>query len=206
MQIKLAEEEKAQLLFWTSTTPTQRLVWLEEVQRKIMNKHCKFALIIIVLLFQTACSLYVPLTRNEFIDAVKQGKGPMKVENQTVNVDIKLLVSHLRKKSNECLDKVINRSSAAVGYVEVSKTYYNTKLEHATKTKAEFTLQVKHVPRGVGAKHPEDGLYTMAIDLISQGSNKTILHIYKPTFAYDDIGDTIQEWAMGKETSCPKLH
>ena len=32
-QNKLTEEEKAQLQLWTSTTPMQRLEWLEEAQK-----------------------------------------------------------------------------------------------------------------------------------------------------------------------------
>lgn len=148
-----------------------------------MENRLKIVFIVGLLLFQTACSFHVPANRGEFVDLVKQGKGPTKYESVTVNASLKSLVNHLHKKSSECFNKIVKRSMTSGYYAQSSETYYNPETKYISKTKAEFTLQVERMPGG--SKQPENGLYVMALDLIALDSARTRLHVYKPTFAYN---------------------
>jgi len=168
-----------------------------------MENRFKIVFIAGIILLQTACSFHVPANRGEFVDIVKQGKGPTKYESVVVDSSLKSLVNHLHKKSSECFNKIVKRSMTSGYYAQSSETYYNPALKYITKTKADFTLQVEKVPGS--SKQPEKGLYVMALDLIALDHSRTRLHVYKPTYIYNKIGDAIQQWAMGQNTPCPEL-
>lgn len=169
-----------------------------------MTESHRILLILILTSLLGACAIKVPMTRNEFVNAVKKGEGPTKYESTIINYNIRSLVDFLNKKSNLCLNKVVRRSMSGPNYAEASETYYNAKTVFTSKSRAEFTLQLKHIPRPSRGQ-PADGLYAVAIDLTAINNKQTQVDAYKPTFAFTDIGNAIHSWALGKDTTCPDL-
>ena len=94
--------------------------------------------------------------------------------------------------------------TAFVGYTERSSTDYNPALRLVGKDRAEFTLQVEHNPRGVGATPPPGGLYYMAADLRSVGGGTEIV-LYRPTLGAKKIVASLKQWFDGDSAPCPKL-
>jgi hypothetical protein len=108
-------------------------------------------------------AIQVPQTRAEFVRAVAAGARGVKMETF-----------------------VIER-----GFDEVYRTLeardYNPTLKRLGPDRAEFSLQVIHRPRGVGATPPPGGLYIMAADLKRAGAARTEVVLYRPSMGLKDI-------------------
>jgi hypothetical protein len=95
--------------------------------------------------------------------------------------------------------------TANVGYVERSSSDYTPTLRRVAKDRAEFTLQVAHNPRGVGATPPPGGLYIMAADLRSIDARRTEIVLYRPTMGTKKIVASLKQWFDGDPAPCPKI-
>jgi hypothetical protein len=168
------------------------------------TKTAAFMLGLLLALVVPAAAIEVPQSRKEFVQAVSEGRGATKMETLTSENGIDHLYALLEKKSSACLDKVVRRS-AYVGYHEVSTSDYNPSLKRVGGSKAEFSLQVVHRPRGVGHTPPPGGLYIMAADLKAAGKNRTQVVLYEPTIGFKNIAKTLRLWLEGEDADCPKL-
>ena len=148
-------------------------------------------------------AIWVPQTREEFVDAVAKGTRGAKMETVTVDRSFDEVYRDLEARTTPCLDKKIERT-AYVGYTEHSSSDYNPTLRKVARDRAEFALQVVHFPRGVGEKTGPGGLYIMAADLKRAGSGTEIV-LYRPTMVYKNIAKSLVEWAEGSSNDCPKL-
>ena len=157
-----------------------------------------------IIVFTALLAIWVPQNRTEFIEAVAAGKGATAMQTVTVDRTFEQVYMTLEAKSAECLDVVVERT-ANVGYVEVSSSDYNPKLERVGKGTAAFSLQVVHRPRGVGATPPPDGLFLMAADIKAVDENRTEVVLYHPTIGFKKIVTSFKGWLEGTETGCPKM-
>lgn len=115
-------------------------------------------------LILTAC-VQMPQTREEFRAAVAKGAFSAKAESFAVNKNFKQAVTHLSAKTDACLNKVVERSMMQGMYQEHTRSTYRAKVKTPTANRAEFTMQVMHNPRGVGADPPPGGFYLMVADI-----------------------------------------
>jgi len=168
-----------------------------------MNR--KSAVIALVLVAAApAAAFEVPQNRQEFVEAVLAGKGATAAETFTVDQPLHKIYDVLAERANTCLDVTVSRT-AYVGYVEHSSSDFNPTVRLAGKDRAEFTLQVIHNPRGVGATPPPNGLYIMAADLRSIDGNSTEIALYRPTIGFKKIVQSVKLWFTGDAAACPKL-
>ena len=152
----------------------------------------------------SARAIDVPQTREAFVAAVAGGAGMTKVETILSDRPLDAIYALLEEKTAACLDAKVNRT-AYVGYVERSSTDYNPSLRRVAQDRAEFTLQVEHNPRGVGATPPAGGLYFMAADLRSIDAGHTEIVLYRPSMGVKGIVESLKEWFDGEPSPCPKL-
>ena len=162
-----------------------------------------------VLVVALACgtqvfAIDVPQTRQEFVQAVAAGRGATAVETLTSDKPLDAIYALLKEKSGACLDVTVQRT-ANVGYVERSSSNYTPTLRRVAKDRAEFTLQVAHNPRGVGAVPPPGGLYIMAADLRSIDGRRTEIVLYRPTMGTKKIVASLKQWFDGEPAPCPKI-
>jgi hypothetical protein len=151
-----------------------------------------------------AGAIDVPQTREDFVRAVAAGARGVKMETFVVERGLDEVYRTLEARVSPCLDVEVRRT-ANVGYWEHSSSDYNPSLRRVGAGRAEFTLQVVHRPRGVGATPPPGGLYVMAADLKSAGSSRTEVVLYRPSMGFKDITKSFLRWAQGTATDCPKL-
>jgi hypothetical protein len=161
------------------------------------------ALGVLLLSAQPAGAIWVPQTREEFVNAVAKGTRGAKMETVTVERGFDEVYRDLEARMAPCLDQKVERT-AYVGYVEHSSSDYNPTFRKVGREQAEFALQVVHFPRGIGEKTGPGGLYIMAADLKRAGSGTEIV-LYRPTMVYKNIAKSLIEWAEGSATDCPKL-
>jgi len=152
----------------------------------------------------TAFAIEVPQTRQEFVQAVSAGRGATAVETLTSDKPLDAIYSLLQEKAGSCLDVTVQRT-ANVGYVERSSSDYTPTLRRAGKGRAEFTLQVMHNPRGVGAVPPPGGLFIVAADLRSIDGGRTEVVLYRPTIGAKKIVASLKQWFAGDPAPCPKV-
>jgi len=146
----------------------------------------------------------VPQTREEFVRVVAAGARGVKMETFVVERGFDEVYRTLEARTAPCLDVEVRRS-AYVGYQENSSSDYNPTLSKPGPDRAEFTLQVVHRPRAVGATPPPGGLYIMAADLKDAGASRTEVVLYRPTIGFKDITKSFIEWVDSGATDCPKL-
>jgi hypothetical protein len=169
----------------------------------VNTKGSAIALVLSLVAFAPAAAIWVPQTRQEFVQAVTDGKGATAMETIRSDQPFRRVVALLQEKVNTCLDVKVQRT-AYVGYVERSSTDYNPTMRLVGKDRAEFTLQVEHNPRGVGATPPPAGLFYMAADLRSvEGGTEIVL--YRPTIGAKKIVASLKQWFDGDPAPCPKL-
>jgi len=97
------------------------------------------------------------------------------------------------------------RAGSFGNQVEVTSSDYNPTLRRPGPDRAEFSLQVIHRPRGVGAIPPPGGPYIMAADLKRAGAARTAVVLYRPSMGFKDITKGFMQWVDGKSSDCPKL-
>jgi len=161
-------------------------------------------LMMLLLSAQPAGAIWVPQTREEFVDAVSKGTRGAKMETFTVERSFDEVYRTLEARTAPCLDQKVERT-AYVGYVEHSSSDYNPGIRRVGRDQAEFTLQVVHNPRGVGHTPPPGGLYVMAVDVKRAGASRTEVVLYRPVMGFKNIAKSLIEWAEGSSTDCPKL-
>ena len=167
------------------------------------TKRPAIALVLSLLAIAPAAAIWVPQTRQEFVQAVTDGKGATAMETIHSNQPLRRVYDLLQEKVRTCLDLKVQRT-VYVGYVERSSTDYNPNLRLVGKDRVEFTLQVEHNPRGVGASPPPGGLYYMAADLRSVDGGTEIV-LYRPTIGAKKIVASLKQWFDGDPAPCPKL-
>jgi hypothetical protein len=167
-------------------------------------KRPTLALIATILAALPAAAIWVPQTRQEFVQAVSDGKGATAVDKLVVDQPLDKVYPILEERTRTCLDVKVERT-ANVGYVEHSSTDYNPTLRRIEQSLAEFTLQVVHNPRGVGATPPANGLYIMAADLRSTDDHHTEIVLYRPTMGTKKIIESLKQWFSAEAAPCPKL-
>jgi len=155
-------------------------------------------------LILTAC-VKMPQTREEFRVAVSQGAFSAKAENFVVKKNFTQVVTHLRAKTNACLNKEVNRWMMQGMYQERSKSTYRASVQTPTTSRAEFTLQVTHQPRGVGADAPPGGFYLMVADIEAVSPDSLRVNLYRPTLGHGDAVEAVRNWLNGKDDACPSL-
>jgi hypothetical protein len=163
----------------------------------------KIALLAIVAAVAPALAIDVPQTREEFVQAISDGRGA-EVETMKVERGLDDVYVVLEERARTCLDVQVTRT-ANVGYVERSSSDYNPTVSRVAKDRAEFTLQVAHNPRGVGHTPPAGGLYMIAVDLRSIDENHTEAVVYRPRIGAGKVADSLKQWVAGNATECPKL-
>jgi hypothetical protein len=161
-------------------------------------------LLLLLAFASPAAAIWVPQTRAEFTDAVAKGTKGAKMETFVVERGFDEVVRTIESRCAPCLDKLVERT-ANVGYVEHSSSDYNPTFKRVSRDRAEFTMQVVHRPRGVGAVPPPDGLYVIAADLKRAGADRTEIVIYRPVMGFKEIPRALLQWAEGSSTDCPKL-
>ncbi len=162
------------------------------------------ALITALAPFAPIAAIEVPQTRQEFVQAVADGRGATTVEKLLVDQPLSRVYGILEERAGACLDVEVQRT-ANVGYVERSSSDYNPTLRLVEKDLAEFTLQVVHNPRGVGHTPPPGGLFIMAADLRSMDAQRTEIVLYRPTMGTKKIVASLKQWFAGDPAPCPKL-
>src|SRR5213594_1267992 len=169
----------------------------------VKTKRSAIALVLSLVTVAPAAAIWVPQTRPEFVKAVVDGKGATAVETIHSDQPLRRVYDLLHEKVITCLDVKVQRT-ANVGYVERSSTDYNPRLRLVGKDRAEFTLQVEHNPRGVGATPPPGGLFYMAADFRSVDGGTEIV-LYRPTMGVKKIVASLKQWFDGDPAPCPKL-
>ena len=167
------------------------------------TKRSAIALVLSLAALTPAAAIWVPQTRQEFVKVVTDGKGATAVETIHSDQPLPRVYALLQEKVKVCLDVKVQRT-AYVGYVERSSTDYNPNMRFVGKDRAEFTLQVEHNPRGVGAKPPQGGLFYMAADLRSINGGTEIV-LYRPTMGVKKIVASLKQWFDGDPAPCPRL-
>jgi hypothetical protein len=147
----------------------------------------------------------IPQSRQEFVAAVSSGAGATAVEKLEVDRGIDEVFRSPAGKSSDCLDVVVKRSGMVGGTMEVSSSDYNPTLSRIDRSRAEFTLQVVHRPRGLGAVPPPGGIYVLAADIRSLGPARTELVLYRPTIGFKKIVNGVKQWAAGEDLECPRM-
>ena len=161
-------------------------------------------LLLLLAFASPALAIWVPQTRSEFTDAVAKGTKGSKMETFVVERGFDEVVKAIEARCAPCLDKLVERT-ANVGYVERSSSDYNPSFKRVNRDRAEFTMQVVHRPRGVGAVPPANGLYVIAADVKRAGANRTEVVIYRPVMGFKEIPRALLQWAEGTSSDCPKL-
>lgn len=157
-----------------------------------------------VVFLLTAC-VQQPQTREEFRTVVTKGAFSAKAENFVVNKSFKQAIPNLTTKTESCLNKVVERSMTQGMYHERSQSTYRANVVRPTANRAEFTMQVKHNPRGVGADPPPGGYYLIVADIEEASPSSIKVNLYRPTMGHGDTVDAIRNWLQGKDDACPKL-
>jgi aspartate/methionine/tyrosine aminotransferase len=146
-----------------------------------------------------------PQTRQEFRAAVSKGAFSAKAESFTVNRNFQQAVSKLSAKTKECFNKVVERHMSQGMYQEHTRSTYRASVQTPTAKRAEFTMQVLHNPRGVGADPPPGGFYMFVADLEAISPDSFRVDLYRPTLGHGDTVDAVRDWLNGKDNACPKL-
>ena len=132
-------------------------------------------------------------------------RNSAKAENFVVNKSFKQAVPNLTAKTESCLNKVVERSMTQGMYRERSQSTYRANVVRHSANRAEFTMQVKHNPRGVGADPPPGGYYLIVADIEEASPSSIKVNLYRPTMGHGDTVDAIRNWLQGKDDACPKL-
>jgi hypothetical protein len=155
-------------------------------------------------LILTAC-VKMPQTREEFRAAVSQGAFSAKAETFVVNRNFTQAVTHLKAKTNACLNREVRRSMVQGLYQEHTRSTYRASVQTPTTNRAEFTLQVTHQPRGVGADAPPGGFYLMVADIEAVSADNFRVNLYRPTLGHGGAIDAVRNWINGRDDACPSL-
>ncbi len=166
--------------------------------------HARWLVAVSAGLFLTAC-VPMPQTREAFRAAVANGAFSAKAESFGVNKGFQQAVKHLSAKTDACLNKVVKRSMMKGIYQEHSQSTYRATVQTPEANRAEFTMQVMHNPRGVGADPPPGGYYLMVADIKAVSANSFQVNLYRPTLGHGDTADAVRNWLNGKDDACPKL-
>ena len=162
------------------------------------------ALVTVLASIAPVAAIDVPQTRQEFVQAVADGRGATTVETLVVDQPLDRVYAVLEERAGACLDVEVRRT-AHVGYVERSSSDYNPTVRLAGKGRAEFTLQVAHNPRGVGHTPPPGGLFMMAADLRSIDGHRTEVVFYRSTMGVKKLVASLKQWFAADPAPCPKL-
>lgn len=151
------------------------------------------------------CNIHVVQSREEFVSAVRQGRGPTEVCELTVDKPMRRIVALLRDRSDACVAVTVRRSGVAGGTPYASANRYNPTLKIHGK-RAQYTVQIDQSPRPVGPdKYPDGGLYLVAADLEAHKPGHTRVAIYRPTMGHGELMEALEQWLRGKPTECPDL-
>ena len=161
------------------------------------------ALAALALLATPVLAIDVPQSRQAFVQAIEDGRGA-DVEKLEIDQPLDKIYPVLAERATTCLDVTVNRVGN-VGYVERSSTDYNPTVQRVAKDRAEFTLQLAHNPRGLGATPPPGGLYFMAANLRTTEEGHTEVLIYRPSLGTKKITESLKAWLAGDPAPCPKL-
>jgi hypothetical protein len=155
-------------------------------------------------LILTGC-VTMPQTREEFRAAVAKGAFSAKAESFVVKKNFTRVVSHLKTKTEACLNKEVHRSMMHGMYQERSRSTYRASVHTPTRNRAEFTMQVTHQPKGIGADAPPGGFYLMVADIEAVSPDTLQVNLYRPTLGHGGAVDAVRHWLRGDDEGCPKL-
>ncbi|MGH2393487.1 MAG: hypothetical protein ACRDGH_08340 [Candidatus Limnocylindria bacterium] len=155
-------------------------------------------------LILTGC-VKMPQSREEFRAAVSQGAFSAKAETFVVNRNFTQTVTHLKAKTDACLNREVKRSMVQGLYQEHTRSIYRSSVQTRATNRAEFTMQVTHSPRGVGADAPPGGFYLMVADIEAVSPDNLRINLYRPTLGHGAAVDAVRSWISGRNDACPSL-
>lgn len=148
----------------------------------------------------------IPQTRDEFRNAASSGKGRVKSSTTVVNRSFESVYRDLRSRSSRCFNVREFSKISQVGNVPTGVSNYGSLMRRTGKHRAELTVKVKYSPEPVDQKLiPKGGFFMLAADIKGLSSGRTKVVTYGPIAKYDDVITSINDWAMGKGTTCPKM-
>ncbi|HEY7366182.1 MAG TPA: hypothetical protein VIE37_18940 [Methylomirabilota bacterium] len=147
----------------------------------------------------------MPQSREEFRTAVSQGAFSAKAESFVVNRNFTRTVTHLKAKADACLNREVKRSMVQGLYQEHTRSIYRSSVQTPATNRAEFTMQVTHSPRGVGADAPPGGFFLMVADIEAVSPDSLRVNLYRPTLGHGAAVDAVRNWINGKDDGCPSL-
>jgi hypothetical protein len=169
-----------------------------------MNAQIKSALISIMLIYLSACSIHHPQSAEEFRQVIPTAfMGG--VESFEVDRSFKDIGATFQKKAPQCLNiKIESVTQSNTSYHRVV-TAYNPSVR-ISADKAEMILQQHHESGVIAVSEvPKGGYYLFVVDAIPLAKNKSKVDIYGPTMGYDTLIKAIKGWATGTNLGCPDL-
>ena len=158
-------------------------------------------------LLLAACTIPpAPQNRQELITAIEKGATFTQHETHIIKRPINQVYNSLRPKVRKCLAVKIT-STMQQGYgIHTSTSIYRPSMRKVSKSRAEISLQVEHIPRGIGGDTmPKGGYFIIASDIEAVAKNRTKITTYGPSVGHDDLFVALKNWAQGKNTPCPDM-
>ena len=166
----------------------------------------KFIMLATVTLILTACAIPpAPQNREELIVGVKKGATFTQHESHIIKRPLAKVYKSLRPKVRKCLSVKVT-STMQQGYaIHTSTSIYRPSMRKVSKSRAEISLQVEHIPRPIGNTMPKGGFFILATNIEAVSKNRTRITTYGPSIGHDDLFVAMKDWAQGKNTPCPDM-
>jgi hypothetical protein len=167
----------------------------------------KPVLMVLTALLASACALpSQPQTPAEFRAAVKQGPALTRQEVHEANREFARVVADIDQQARKCLAvRVTSRVTQGMN-MSTGTTIYSPRMAAPGPGRAEFTLQMRSEPRGIGPAMPPDGFYGLLVDIEQVAPQKTRLSIYGSSVGkFGALFATLKDWSDGRNMTCPDL-
>ena len=149
-----------------------------------------------------SCAFPQPQTKVEFRDVVRRGEGQSEMYERVVERPFDDVVASFRREQKQCLSRSIRRTNAQGHNVSSGESHYRPTLNVLEPGRAEWVVQVEHVPKPVGSEMPPGGYFLAIVDVTAQGG-RTQVTVYGPGIGHDDLMAAFGMWADGERVDCP---
>jgi hypothetical protein len=162
-----------------------------------------FTSIFLTVLTGCVTNIDAPVTRDDFIAAMKPGGLFRNVETVTVNRPSKTVVANVTEYANRCLKTRTTRKPSYAYKEAGGSTTYLPKIAKTKNSVTALSVQEQYNDRPQSGA-PPGGIFTLAAEIRPAGKSKTQVDVYYIT-GRGKIADWLKRWSDGDKRTCPSL-
>ncbi|MCK4910471.1 MAG: hypothetical protein KAR83_02465 [Thermodesulfovibrionales bacterium] len=167
-------------------------------------KHYVIIITFLASVVLSGCSLKNPQTADEYRQVVGAGAFLTKVDTYEVDRPMSAVAKAFKKKASKCLDMTITSTVRSSRMNQITITDYKSTVL-VGKNRVELHLQ-QHMRSAINlSNEPPGGSYVIVADATPLKKGKTLMKVYGPSMAWDNVTKAIKGWATGKNMGCPDL-